>query len=78
VFQDVVWYYNDMNIKGHIVLLPNTARLKQLRKEHGSTWIMVTLPEPMQCFDGDMGIRIKSIEGKHVRNARLTDVEVIT
>ena len=60
-----------------VILLPNTARLKQLRKEFGSTWSMVAPPEPMQCFDGDMGMRIVSIDGKHVRNARLTDIEVI-
>ena len=66
-----------MNINSQIRLLPNTARLKQLRKQHGPTWIMLSLPEPMQCFDGDMGIRIKSMDGTHVRNARLTDVEVI-
>ena len=70
-----------MNIKQaplNVTLLPNTARLKQLRKQHGSTWVTLTIPEPMQCFDGDMGIRIRSKDGKHVRNARITDIEVIT
>jgi hypothetical protein len=66
-----------MNIRNEVELLPNTARLKQLRKEFGPVWIMVALPEPMQCFNGDKGMRIQSRDGKHVRNARLTDVEVI-
>lgn len=55
----------------HIVqLIPNTARLKQIVKEHGDVWIAISEPHPMQCFNDDCGIRICSLDNKHTRNVR--------
>lgn len=63
-----------------VILLPNTKRLKQLIKEHGEVWQITGNPEPMQCFNNDMGIAIQSIVDdinvrEHSRNVRLTDIE---
>jgi hypothetical protein len=57
-----------------VKLLPNTKRLKQVIKEHGHVWNLLQGPMPMQCFDNELGILIKSLDDKHVRNVRVTDV----
>ena len=55
----------------------NTARLRQLIKEHGSLWVIHSHdPEPMQCFNGELGVQICSFEGSHLRNVRLTDLDI--
>ena len=38
-------------------------------KEHGDTWSFIRW-DGMACFDGDVGIRITSLDGKHTRNIR--------
>ena len=56
-------------------LLGNTKRLKQLIKEHGDRWVVHSFnPEPMQCFDGALGVQICTFEGSHLRNVRLEDI----
>ena len=63
--------------KDIVEILPNTKRLKQLIKEHGEFWECVSEPRAMVCFDGEMGMLIRSIgdEPKHVRNIMLADVK---
>jgi len=56
-------------------LLPNTARLKQLIREHGDIWEIEHGPEPMQCFNNDNGFGIRSKDGRHFRNVRPDDIE---
>lgn len=57
----------------------NTARLRQLIKEHGDEWIVHHSESvPMQCFNGDHGAFISSIDAKHSRNVRITDLELST
>ena len=53
-----------------VQLVPNTARLKQVVKEHGDVWIALCEPTPMQCFNGDDGMRICSLDNVHTRNVR--------
>ena len=59
------------------IMLPNSARLKQLIKEHGQFWQVPNSPaKPMQCFNGDLGFPITSENGKHFRNIRATDIKI--
>ena len=58
-------------------LEPISKRGKQLIKEHGDTWSFIRW-EGMPCFDGDPGIQIRSLDGAHTRNIRVTaDVNFI-
>jgi hypothetical protein len=56
-------------------LLPTNKRLKQVIKEFGNPWEILSTGE-MQCFNGRIGIRIKSQCGKHLRNVEVTDVKI--
>ena len=57
-------------MKINVRIVPNTARLKQLVREHGNIWTQLSDSEPMQCFNGDHGTRIRSLDETHVRNVR--------
>ena len=58
-----------------VIMLPNTARLKQLIKSHGNVWEQVGRVEPKQCFGNDEGMMIESLDKEHSRNIRVTDVK---
>ena len=62
---------------GIVEILPNTKRLKQLIREHGEFWECVQEPRAMVCFDGEVGMLIRSIgdEPHHVRNIRMKDIK---
>ena len=47
-----------------------SSRFKFLIRKHGSMW-MVTKPNR---YTHGIGIRIKSLDGKHERNIRVSDV----
>jgi hypothetical protein len=49
-------------------------RLKQLIREHGCMWKVVSGPEPMPCFNGDLGVHVESIDGTHRRNVHFGDI----
>ena len=57
-----------------VILNASNKRLKQLMKEHGHQWIMLSEIKPMACFDNEKGCHIQSLDGKHIRNVRLTDI----
>jgi len=50
-------------------LTPISKRGKQLVKEHGDTWSFIRW-DGMACFNGDVGIQIRSLDGAHQRNIR--------
>ena len=54
----------------NIILLPDNKRLKQLIREFGSEWTIVQKEDHVQCFDGNPGLFIQSICGKHTRWVR--------
>lgn len=49
-------------------------RLKQLMREHGTKWRVVFGPEPMQCFNNELGVHVESIDGTHRRNVHFDDI----
>ena len=51
-----------------------TNRLRQLIRDHGITWMTTDTSRTMQCFGGDAGVAIISLDGRHERNVRLTDL----
>jgi len=64
----------------HITISPapnslKKKRLLQLAKQHGATWEVLAGPEPMQCFNNQLGLRIRSLDGAHERNVAVTDVK---
>jgi hypothetical protein len=61
-----------------VTIKPNTNRLKQLIKDHGKTWSIVKGPKGMQCFNGQLGMAIQSLDGKHERNIPMTSVSTTT
>ena len=61
-----------------VTIKPNTNRLKQLIKDHGKTWSIVKGPKGMQCFNGQLGCAIISLDGKHERNIPMTSVSTTT
>ena len=58
-----------------VIMLPNTARLKQLIKAHGNVWKQVSEVEEKQCFSNERGMLVQSLDKEHERNIRVTDVE---
>ena len=60
-----------------VKLQPNNKRLRQLIKEHGSLWWQIGPRERMQCFNNQMGTRIRSQDGLHDRNVLITDIEMV-
>ena len=45
-------------------------RLKQLVKEHGDQWFVLTPIQNVQCFDGGQGVKVVSSDGRHERWVR--------
>lgn len=62
----------------NVQLLPTAARLKQLITEHGDVWLALTEPAPLQCFNNDDGVCIRSPDGTHVRNVRINSIVACT
>lgn len=60
-----------------VKLLPTNKRLKQLIKEHGPLWWQIGPRERMQCFNNQMGARIRSQDGLHDRNVLISDIEMV-
>ena len=56
-----------------IELLPNSNKLRELIKNHGNLWQTDSDPSLMPCFNGQLGIRVKSHIDQHVRNIRIED-----
>lgn len=63
---------------------PKSKRGKQLVKEHGTTWYLMTphsgvesMSARMPCFDNALGFRIKSLDGEHTRNVRMINDQVL-
>lgn len=50
-------------------LRETSKRGKQIVREHGRLAKVLRGPEPMQCFDGAEGVRVRI--GEHERNVRL-------
>jgi hypothetical protein len=61
-----------------ITIKPDSNRLRQLIKDHGKTWSIVKGPKGMQCFNGQLGMAIQSLDGKHERNIPMTSVSTTT
>lgn len=59
-----------------ITLLPNTARLRELIRKHGSIW-KVEGSAVMSCFGGEVGLKIASLDGRHKRNVRFSDINTV-
>ena len=54
--------------------LTGTFNLCDLMREHGVKWKVMHGPEPMQCFNGDLGVHVESIDGTHSRNVHFDDI----
>lgn len=73
-------------ITKRIIKLNGTSnRLKTCIKDFGDLWEWPRLvpvsnianePRGMSCFQGQLGILIVSLVGKHVRNVKMTDIEI--
>lgn len=64
-----------IKMKGKPVeLLGKTKRLKQLRKEFGAKWLIAGELSKMQCFNGELGCSIVSLNKEHIRNVRTTEI----
>ena len=50
-------------------LIAHSKRGKQLVTEHGDEWTFNRW-DGMACFDGDVGIQVTSLDGRHTRNIR--------
>ena len=57
-----------------VKLLPNTKRLKQIIKEHGSQWRVLD-DRPVLCFGGQRGILIQSMDESHMRWVKPVDIK---
>lgn len=56
-------------------LLPTNKRLKQIIKEHGEVWSVMTAEKSVQCFnDSKTGVFIESKSKLHSRWVRPTDI----
>jgi hypothetical protein len=64
-----------MVVMNRVTLLPNTKRLKQVITEHGNTWAVIRGPLSMQCFNGDLGFQVTSLDNLHIRNVRVGDIK---
>ena len=47
----------------------HSKRGKQLIANHGEVWRFIRW-NGMPCFNGDVGIRVTSLDGQHTRNIR--------
>jgi hypothetical protein len=59
-----------------VTLTPNTNRLRQLVRDHGDVWLKVGPTWNMPCFNGELGVQIKSMDGSHIRNVPLDVVDI--
>jgi hypothetical protein len=69
-----------------IKLKPNSNKLRTRINDHGEIWEWPKLTpgthtpneqRSMDCFQGQAGITIVSLNGIHIRNARMIDVEEV-
>lgn len=51
-------------------------RFKQIVKEFGDIWNVIAGPMPLVCLR-DHGYQIRSLNGMHIRNVLVSDVEVL-
>jgi hypothetical protein len=51
-------------------IVPITKRLKQVVKEYGVEWFVISPLRKMQCFDNTLGVKVRSYCGEHTRNVR--------
>ncbi len=51
-------------------IIPKTQRLRQVVKEFGVEWVAISEAQKVQCFDGALGVHIKSKCGRHSRWVR--------
>ena len=56
-----------------VEIKPNSSKLCELIRKHGTLWQTDSDPSLMPCFNGQLGIRIKSHVDQHVRNVRIED-----
>jgi hypothetical protein len=59
-----------------VVLKPLNKRYKQLIKDHGNVWILVKRGET-QVFPNEESCLIKSIDNRHSRWVRASEVETM-
>lgn len=57
-------------------LRPHTARMRQLVRAFGPAWIVMDRAS-VPCFDGEIGIYIASLCGKHQRWVRPHQIEAL-
>ena len=56
-----------------IKIRPTTNRLRQLIRDHGDVWEMTQASRPIVAFQGDRGVEVRSLNGRHTRWVRLKD-----
>lgn len=56
----------------NVILLPVNKRIKQLIRAHGDVWEVMWSCR-MPCFDGSLGLAVRSLDGTHERNVRASD-----
>ena len=58
-------------------LVPRDNHLKTVVNRSGREWAVCGPVMPMICFHGSTGVMIKSLVSGEIRNARLTDLEIV-
>jgi len=51
-----------------VKIKPNTNRLRQLVRDHGDIWTIISGPHNMVCFNGQPGFNVDSLDETHNRN----------
>ena len=66
-------------IMSQIILTPNTNRLRQLCRDHGTVWWADPAgPRHMSYFRWTLGLNITSLDGEHNRNVPVDITEKVT
>ncbi len=60
-----------------IKIRPTTNRLRQLIRDHGDVWEMTGHSGSIIAFQGDRGVEVRSLNGRHIRWVRLKDTRPI-
>lgn len=54
-------------MKTGTIITSNNKRLKQLVHDHGDQWEIISMPKPLQCYNNNIGIKVRSLDGLHER-----------
>ena len=61
------------NRKVKCKIIPNNKRLKQLVKEYGEIWYVISPIKRFICFNNELGVTVESLNGEHERHVQYPD-----